>query len=444
MRQLRVKRARVERLLAASGAATGASSSRADGNCPLDNKAMAAGDVLVVLKSHKGSFQSNVVMPAQVLSDRSDYFRARLSERWRVDRKDEKLLSLPMEIPKGRDVFIYLRCLEAMKVSEIKDIIACMGFVDVEDALKVLEVVTDLLFNDGITACMCYLEAVPWNPLEVGYIRSSLASLTLVPSPDLAARLCEPNRILNYDPEQVFFDTMSSLLSINLAPNAPQYRLQRLLQILLQYPISGVFRNRLTALLVSRLPPALVDMNGSDSHALSPLARRSLDLLYALNATDEIIELLNGDLAVHARNDVAFFVRVAASILDKVLQSIWLRKSVATKKNRIDLLETWLPVIGMYSKLKYRNYGMKSDHLSRLEEGFKVVVQTLPLQDQGKVFVAWLQSCVEDDLAVDLEYEFYLFCDKLKGLLDPNSLQPQLDCGRTLCPFRTFGKFFDR
>ncbi|GLJ50310.1 hypothetical protein SUGI_1071880 [Cryptomeria japonica] len=64
-----------------------------------------------------------------------------------------------------------------------------LSFTNVDDALRILPIACELLFKEGIQACMEYLEAVCWTPEQKLRIQALLSSLQVNISTDLAERL---------------------------------------------------------------------------------------------------------------------------------------------------------------------------------------------------------------------------------------------------------------
>eukprot|EP01018_Ginkgo_biloba_P038930 Gb_20507 [translate_table: standard] len=108
----------------------------------------------------------------------------------------------------------YVSCIKLLYLSQPDK---CLSFSSVEKTLGILEVASDLLLQDCVDACMEYLEAVRWTPLEHVQIRDSLSALQINPQPDLAARLCTSKG----EYLKIMEEVISKLLSL-ISNGAPQ------------------------------------------------------------------------------------------------------------------------------------------------------------------------------------------------------------------------------
>ncbi|XP_057865731.1 BTB/POZ domain-containing protein At3g50780 [Cryptomeria japonica] len=124
-----------------------------------------------------------IYLHSQVLK-KSSYFEARLSERWSPESSfsAEIIITLP---PDG-SAENYIDCIRLMYSSHWEK---HLSFSNVDDALRILPVASEFLFEEGIRACMDYLEAVCWTPEQKLRIRALLSSLQVNISTDLAERL---------------------------------------------------------------------------------------------------------------------------------------------------------------------------------------------------------------------------------------------------------------
>ncbi|KAH9295648.1 hypothetical protein KI387_039236 [Taxus chinensis] len=114
-----------------------------------------------------------VYFHSQVLK-KSKYFEPRLPERWSADMSsftEIKLTVPPNAVPQN-----YIKCINLMYSSYQSDI----SFSGVDETLDILPVALELLFDEGIQACMQYLEAVCWTPQQKPRIRALLSYLQVI------------------------------------------------------------------------------------------------------------------------------------------------------------------------------------------------------------------------------------------------------------------------
>ncbi|GLJ50311.1 hypothetical protein SUGI_1071890 [Cryptomeria japonica] len=117
-----------------------------------------------------------IYLHSQVLK-KSGYLEARLKENG---------ISLDITPDGSAHAEDYIDCIRLMYSSYCQ---RPLSFSNVDDALRILPVASELLFEEGIQACMEYLEAVCWTPQQKLRIRNLLSSLQLNISTDLAERL---------------------------------------------------------------------------------------------------------------------------------------------------------------------------------------------------------------------------------------------------------------
>ncbi|KAL2613697.1 hypothetical protein R1flu_025389 [Riccia fluitans] len=139
------------------------------------------------------TFSQQVHLHGQVLK-KCRYFEALLSERWQELRlrdeeqesSDEPLL-IKMTVVPSREVESYLTTLSLLYSYDFANVI-----VDIQSALKILPVASELLFDECIAACVAFLEAVPWSPEEEQQILQLVTDLQLEGASSLLARLGPP------------------------------------------------------------------------------------------------------------------------------------------------------------------------------------------------------------------------------------------------------------
>jgi hypothetical protein len=117
-------------------------------------------DVLLHLCSLQGAAWAPLLLHSRALR-KSEFFETRLCERWASASFSSEFgqCSKPLEITLDNciDVGTYVRCIRLLYIA---DRLKQITFVDVQDALRVLQVAAKLLFHDCVRACMHYLEAI--------------------------------------------------------------------------------------------------------------------------------------------------------------------------------------------------------------------------------------------------------------------------------------------
>eukprot|EP00249_Psilotum_nudum_P018412 c26791_g1_i1 orf=361-1845(+) len=132
---------------------------------------------------------TEVYLHSQVLQP-CGYFSTILSERWREGRQSneeaahDRRIHINMTVPTSRGVDPYLLIFQLFYSKNFSGVI-----VDVSTALSCLPVAAELLYDDCITACVKYLEAVPWTEDEEKRIMHLVPCLQLKESAELLARV---------------------------------------------------------------------------------------------------------------------------------------------------------------------------------------------------------------------------------------------------------------
>ena len=133
-----------------------------------------------------------VYVHAQVLAQ-CRYFDALLSDRWLERGTDttgheengkSKLIRINLCVGAGRFLGSYLTTLHLLYS---KDFVGTIR--DVETALNILPIAAELLYDDCISACVKFLEAVAWTKEEEQQIVQLVTCLQLEESSGLLARL---------------------------------------------------------------------------------------------------------------------------------------------------------------------------------------------------------------------------------------------------------------
>ncbi|KAJ7560736.1 hypothetical protein O6H91_04G143300 [Diphasiastrum complanatum] len=122
------------------------------------------------------------------------YFAALFSDRWQEkglahevtdeQRQSLKPFVLQMCVPSLEALETYINTFHLLYTKDFAGVI-----MDVQTALSILPVAAELLFDECITACVRFLEAVPWSKEEEAQIKQLVILLQLEESEDLLARL---------------------------------------------------------------------------------------------------------------------------------------------------------------------------------------------------------------------------------------------------------------
>ena len=136
---------------------------------------------------------TKVFLHSQVL-DQCPYFATVLSERWKETRQfsegpnNKMRMHINVTVPASRSINPYLQVLELLYHKDFQRVIK-----DVPSALSCLPVAAEWLYDECITACVQYLEAVPWTKEEEKKVLELVTTLQLKESAQLLARVVPVN-----------------------------------------------------------------------------------------------------------------------------------------------------------------------------------------------------------------------------------------------------------
>ncbi|XP_057822628.1 BTB/POZ domain-containing protein At3g05675 [Cryptomeria japonica] len=170
------------------------------------------GDVILRIICANGvEFKGNpLYLHSHVLGSKSNFFQARLSEQWSLHMWS---LMSPLEIkitviPNGL-AENYIKCIRFIYLSYKGK---SNHFFGVDEALDIFPIASQLLFEEGIQACVHYLEAVPWTRQQSVKINSLQSNLQVSISADLSARL-EISNSLTAEKIELFKKKLPQMLS---------------------------------------------------------------------------------------------------------------------------------------------------------------------------------------------------------------------------------------
>lgn len=360
---------------------------------------------------------------AHVLRRSSEFFDARLSERW--DLEDSRPLQLVL--PECRNIDSYKRCIELMYSP---DKVKHSFFASVLDALEILEVAAELLFHECVSACMCFLEAVPWTSEDEIAIRTSSSTLHLQVTSDLAARLCTFGSIPGCKPIEIMKDVLGDLLSIVSNGISPKARdiTKRVLQTNAEFPAFAAvnemallkeLHNNLDLLKVHlRKFANSLSWNAHLVNIASSALCWVIHELFVLNIADVAVktfaeekELAQVMISRPYRNP---FTDTLFSILVLMLQALQSGEVIISRSVRLSLVKTWLPAVAELVNDSDDVVKLKESHYD-LEKGLCTIIGTLPLVDQLEIFQTWIGTCLKGRKGwPDLSAAFDFWCDKLR------------------------------
>ncbi|XP_071729993.1 BTB/POZ domain-containing protein At1g63850-like isoform X2 [Rutidosis leptorrhynchoides] len=138
------------------------------------------------------SSEFQIYLHSSVLQ-RSKYFAALLSDRWKKDSGEIDYYRFNLAVPSSvGSINNHVTVLQLLYSNEISSAIDTAS-----TALDLLPVALELLFEDCVTACVRYLEAVPWTEDEERNVLSLIPLLRDEESSELLARVSPPKSDLS-------------------------------------------------------------------------------------------------------------------------------------------------------------------------------------------------------------------------------------------------------
>ncbi|KAH9302912.1 hypothetical protein KI387_014495 [Taxus chinensis] len=379
----------------------------------MDTEAILLGDEktanikLHIISCDGGEYKGNpVLVHSHVLIKHSSYFEASLSSRWSsaTANKEIKIKALS-----NSDDFI--KCIRLIYSSYAG---ARLLFSCAEEALQILPIASQLLFEDGIKACMAYLSAIPWTPSQTLRIEALVSHLQLDISDDLGARLIKPEsssfdqhlkcKVVKYLTLRKERDDPINMSTVdNIRNRTAQYVISRM-----RKGVGASLRSRnvcLDAILdaykinIDNIKEA---QNLIQGWGAIDVLWWLLDLIILCNDAQMYETALtlfckDGQLAEKVLLDRAPYSFPLLQILvDRFLESLADGKIITEMSFRISFLSKWVPVMGYlippppppqlsndHARYKFH------DIIRRLVERVGALLRTIPLNEQINIFQTW-------------------------------------------------------
>ncbi|KAF3663734.1 BTB/POZ domain-containing protein [Capsicum annuum] len=359
----------------------------------------AVGDVRLTIAARDG-FKVSMDVHRRVLVGKSRFFAEKL--------KGRNGLQHSVEILDCDDVEVYVETLVLMYCDDLKK--RLIG-EDVTKVLGLLKISSAIMFDDGVLACLEYLEAVPWSQQEEEKVVSHLSQLQLPDSAaDILQRLvAEPSTSSRSD------DILQRLLTAVLHAKDDKARkeMKKVISRLLRENTSNSsshesnldiskdtlyhFCHRcLTSLILSLSEATSVDDNRQDRGILmGEIAREAdnlqwiVDILIDRKMGDAFVKLwaeqkelsvLHSKIPTMYRHEIS---KITAQLCVAIGRGILL----VPKDVRYCLLSTWLE--SLYEDFGWMKRAGRSIDKKLVEEGLGQTILTLPLAQQQTILLNW-------------------------------------------------------
>ncbi|KAB2614876.1 BTB/POZ domain-containing protein [Pyrus ussuriensis x Pyrus communis] len=370
-------------------------------NAPFRNPnwgGLVSGDIRLMVVAKDG-FRVSMDVHKSVLEAKSRFFAEKL-------RKDRGVLHC-VEISDCDDVEVYVEAVVLMYYDDLKR--RLIGD-EVSRVLGLLKVFAAIMFDEGITACLEYLEAVPWSEEEEEKVVSQLGELQL--HEDLTGEVLlrvssEPST--SERANDIFMRLLTGVLQ------AKDDRARREMKILIsrllredaasdgnRIDVSKETLYHLCHRCLSSLVLCLSEATSADDGRrdrgvlMAEIAREAdnmqwiVGILVDKKMGDEFVKLWadQKELAVLHSNIPIMYRHEISRITAQLCVAIGSRHLLAPKETRFLLLSTWLEAL-------YEDFGWMRRASSRsidkqlVEVGISQTILTLPLQQQQTILLNW-------------------------------------------------------
>ncbi|KAH9295651.1 hypothetical protein KI387_039239 [Taxus chinensis] len=364
---------------------------------------------------------------SQVLK-KSKYFEA-----WSPDMSS--CPEIKLTVPSDGSAENYIKCIGLMYSSHSgKD----LSFSDVDEALQILPVASELLFEEGIEASMEYLAAVCWTPQQKLKLTALLSSLQVNISADLAERLkvlpessfdeeidmlkmklpemlCEITDC-KASPESCFVPFKNDHIPSPLPLHRKKITMERYIVANFEEDVPPAIQNIFRETLLNKCKLIIEGIKyGNPSEGLLWLLdviklckREMFESAFKIFAEDA--QLANIILKPQTERSGQSFeedwqnrtIHLLDVLVDRFLKALANGEIIIPKSMRISFLILWVPVmIFLLCRFVARSpFDFSSDNSSleyskRFEEGVTKVIGSVPVEDQKRIF----NSCQGEGMA---------------------------------------------
>lgn len=346
---------------------------------------------------------------------RSKYFAASLSDRWQVEGKDDerKPLKLSYGVTLATGAFdVYVLVLKMMYSDDLVNVVGSVG-----NALAMLPVALELLFEDCVTACVRFLEAVPWTEEEEKKVLSVIPLLNEEESSELMERLMPQDEkareemlqgvimsALYNHPNGAFVKAFVAKL---LRDFSSRESAKRVLEI-----VFGECLKIVRESLEQYSSPEFRAGNNNETEAIQRLnlhtamtsarhlfwvIERMIDMKvadFAVKVWSEQ-ESLSAELLRVFRDDasrqmVPGFATIMLRCISRLAHAVASGSIVASRLVRMKLVKEWLPVLNACKDIASQMIPAHKTVAVELEETFLKIISTLPMADAREM----LKQCL--------------------------------------------------
>ncbi|XP_047092306.1 BTB/POZ domain-containing protein At1g63850-like [Lolium rigidum] len=359
--------------------------------------------------------------------NRSRYFAALLSDRWCPPPSSSSSpagrLSLAVPVS-SRPFHAHVEVLRLLHTLDFAGTIRAPA-----DALDILPVALQLLFDACVEACIRFLEAVPWSEDEEARVLDIAPLLPADEAADLLARVSLPPAAASgaaaarSPSEAMLHGLIHSAIHGHPVPAATKAFVAMLLK---DYPSRDCVHKVLDEAFLSRLdtvkelmgkyasPDFRIAVDSDEREAIQKLNLHSavlnvkhllwlIERMVDMRVADNAVKLWSEQVALAAdlqklltdadmwRNMAPGLPMLVTRCTLRLANSVVTGETLVSRQVRMKLVRSWLPVLNVCRDIAQPMHsGYKSTNCQELEETFLQIISTLPVQDAQEL----LQQCL--------------------------------------------------
>ncbi|OWM67961.1 BTB/POZ domain-containing protein At5g60050 [Punica granatum] len=375
------------------------SNSIANGGCWGPNNR--SGEVRLTVVARDG-FRVSMDVHRRVLSEKSRYFAERL-------RFEKGSHLVEVEISECDDVEVYVETVVLMYGEDLR---RKLTGEDVSKVLGLLKVSSALMFDEGISACLEYLEAVPWSNEEEEKVISHLHQLHLLDSATELLQRVSAKPSTSARSDDIFMRLLTGVLQAK--DEKARREMKTIISRLLREDSSSqhsdngcvdVSRDTLYHIChqcLSSLILCLSEATGVDEKSgrdrgvlMGEIAREAdnlnwvIDILIDRKVGDEFVKLWadQKELAILHSKIPTMYRHGISQITAQLCIAIGRGSILVPREIRLALLLTWLE--GLYEDFGWMRRASRSMDRKLVEEGLGQTILTLPMSNQQAIMLSW-------------------------------------------------------
>ncbi|XP_071720915.1 BTB/POZ domain-containing protein At5g60050-like [Rutidosis leptorrhynchoides] len=348
------------------------------------------GDVKLTCTARDG-FSVSMDVHREVLVGRSRFFKDKLGLRSGSHHS--------VEICECDDVVVYIETLVLMYCDDPK--VKMVG-EPVSKILGLLKVCDALKFDDGISSCLEYLEAVPWSEDEEDKVITNLNELHN--DHEVLQRVAfDPTTSSRID--DIFMRLLTGVL--HAKDEKARKEMKSLISRLLKeeksqntYEISKETLYTICDKCVTSLILCLSEAN-ENRGMMSEISRQAdnlewvVDILIEKRICEEFVTLWSGQnelVILHSKVPIMYRHKISR-ITAQLCIAIGRGNVLVPKETRVALLSTWLEAL--YDDFGWIKRGSRSVDRRLIEDGVSQIILTLPLAQQQSFLMSWFDRFLE-------------------------------------------------